>query len=133
GTVLLCQLQHVSGNVLHTHVLAHLVIIDVRIHLHQVHDPLEGVLGANGELDGNGIAFQPVMDHLQHIVEIRAHDVHLVDVDHAGDMVVIGLPPDGLGLRLHTALGAHDGHAAVQYTQGTLHLYGKVHVARRVD
>ena len=39
----------------------------------------------------------------------------------------------GLGLGLHAALGAHDGHRAVQHAQGALHLHGEVHVARGVD
>jgi hypothetical protein len=53
-------------------------------------------------------------------IEVRAHDVHLVDVDHAGDMIVVGLTPDGLGLGLHAALGAQNGHRAVQHAQRAL-------------
>ena len=46
---------------------------------------------------------------------------------------MVRLAPDGLGLGLHAALGAHDGHGAVQHAQGALHLHGEVHVARGVD
>ena len=73
------------------------------------------------------------MDHVQHVVEIGAHDVHLVDVDHPGDLVVVRLTPYGLGLGLHAALGAHNGHRTVQHAQRALHLHGEVHVARGVD
>ena len=73
------------------------------------------------------------MDHIQHMVEVRAHDVHLVDIDHTGDVVVVGLSPDSLGLGLDAALGAENGHAAVQHSQGALDLNGEVHVARGVD
>ena len=73
------------------------------------------------------------MDHVQNVVEVRAHDVHLVDVDHAGDLVLVSLTPNGLRLRLHAALGAQNGHRAVQHAQGALHLHGEVHVARSVD
>ena len=73
------------------------------------------------------------MDHTQHVVEIGAHDVHFVDIDHAGDLVVVGLAPHSLRLGLHAALGAHDGHRAVQHAQGALHLHGEVHVTRGVD
>src|SRR5699024_3132048 len=76
---------------------------------------------------------QAVVDHAKDVVEVGAHDVHLVDVDHPGDAVVIGLAPHGLRLGLHAALGAHDGDRTVQYPQGTLHLHGEVHVARGVD
>ena len=48
-------------------------------------------------------------------------------------MVVVGLTPNRLGLRLNAALGAHDGHRAVEHAQGTLHLDREVNVARGVD
>ena len=133
GAVLVGQLHHVGGDILHPHVLAHLIIIDVGIHLHQVDDPLEGLLFPDGQLNGHRIGLEPVVDHIQHVVEVGAHDIHLVDVDHAGDLVVVRLAPHGLGLGLHAALGAHDGHRAVQHAQGALHLHGEVHVARGVD
>ena len=68
--------------------------------------PFEGWPPADGQLDGHRIALQAVMDHVQDVVEVGAHDVHLVDVDHAGHMVVVRLTPDGLRLGLHAALGA---------------------------
>ena len=58
------------------------------------------------------------MDHVKHMVEVRAHDVHLVDVDHAWDVVVVGLSPNGLRLGLDAALGAQDSHASVQHSKG---------------
>ena len=73
------------------------------------------------------------MDHVQNVVEVRAHDIHLVDVDHAGDLVVIGLTPHSLRLGLNAALGAENGHRAVQNAQGALDLNGEVDVARGVD
>ena len=72
------------------------------------------------------------MDHVQHVVEIGAHDVHLIDVNHAGNMVVVSLSPDGLGLRLNAALCTQNGNAAVQHAQGALHLNGEVNVTRGV-
>lgn len=73
------------------------------------------------------------MHHVQHVIEIRAGDVHLVDVDHPGDMVVIGLTPHRFGLGLHAALGTHYGDGTVQHAQRTFHLHSKVHVARGVN
>ena len=57
------------------------------------------------------------MHHVKHMIEIRAHDVHLIDVNHAGDVIVVSLSPNSLGLRLNTALGAQDSHASVQHSQ----------------
>ncbi len=71
--------------------------------------PLKSSFSADGQLDGDGVGAQTVVHHVQHVEEIRAGDVHLVDVDHPGDMIVIGLTPHSLGLGLNTALGAEDG------------------------
>ena len=131
--VLVGQIHHVLGDGLHAHVLTQLIVVDIGIHLHQVDDTLEGILLPDGELDGDGVGLQTVMHHVQHVVEVRAGDIHLVDVDHTGNMVVIGLTPHRLGLRLNTALGAHYGDGTVQHAQRTFHLHSKVHVARGVD
>ncbi len=73
------------------------------------------------------------MDHVEHVIEIGAHDVHLIDVDHTGHHVVIGLAPNRFALRLHAALGAHDGDRAVEHAEAALHLDREVDVARGVD
>lgn len=73
------------------------------------------------------------MHHVENMVEVRAGDVHLIDVDHPGDVIVIRLTPDSLGLRLHAALGTHDGDGAVQHAQRTFHLHSEVHMTRCVN
>ena len=131
--VLVGKVQHVGGDLLHPHVLAQVVIIDVRVHLHQVDDALKGLLASDGKLDGHGIALQALLHHVEHVVKVRAHDVHLVNIDHPGDLIGVRLTPDGLGLGLHAALGAQNSHGTVQNAQGTLHFHGEVHVARGID
>ena len=73
------------------------------------------------------------MHHVEYIEEIGAHNVHLVDVDHTGDIIVVGLSPYRFGLRLDSALGTKHGHAAVQHSERALDLHGKVNVSRSVD
>ena len=131
--VLLADVNHILGDVFHADILAQLIIEDVCLHGQQVHVALEESLRTDGQLDGNGIALQPLVDHLQDSVEIGAHDVHLVDVDHTGDLVLVGLTPNGLGLGFYTTLGAQNGDGTVQNTQGALHLNGEVHVTRGID
>ena len=131
--VLLRQLAHVFRNFLNAHVFAEVVVIDVGVHLNEIDDAAEIRFLADGELDRNRVALQPFIDHVDHVVEICAHDVHLVDVDHTRDVVVIRLSPDRFGLRLDAAFGTEDGHAAIEHTQGTLDLNGEVHVTRGVD
>ena len=131
--VLLRLVLHILGDVLDTHVLAHIVIIDVRLHLDQIDDTAEGILAANGELDRHGVAVQTIFHHLHNMVEVGAHDVHLIDVRHARDAILFCLTPHGLGLRLNAALGTEDRHRAVEHTQGALNLNREVHVTGSVD
>ncbi len=56
-----------------------------------------------------------------------------VDVDHAGNVILVRLMPHGFGLRLYAALGAHDGNAAVQHAQAALYFHSEIHVARGIN
>src|SRR5690606_6937252 len=76
---------------------------------------------------------QPGDDHLDGAVEVRAGPVHLVDEADPRDLVLVGLAPDGLGLRLHAGDGVEDDHATVEHAHRALHLNGEVDVARGVD
>ena len=131
--VLLGQLAHVLGYLLNAHVLAQIIVIDVRLHVHKVNYAAKIGFLAYGQLDGHGVRLEPVMDHVYHVEEIRAHDVHLVDIDETWYVVMVGLAPHSLRLGLDSALRAEHGHAAVQHAQAALDLDGEVHVARRVD
>ena len=92
--VLLRKLHHILRNRLVSHILAKVVIIDLRLHFHEIDDTLEGVLAANRQLNRDGIALEPVLHHLDDPVEVRAHDVHLIDVHHSRDPIVVGLAPN---------------------------------------
>ncbi len=67
------------------------------------------------------------------LVEVRADAVHLVDVGDARDAVLVGLPPDGLGLRLDAGDGVEERDRAVEDAQRALDLDREVDVAGRVD
>ena len=131
--VLLGEIAHILGDVLDAHILAQIIVVDIGLHLDQVNDAAEVGLLAYGQLDGHGVRLQALVDHVDHVVEVRAHDVHLVDVDDARDVVVVGLAPDGLALGLDAALGAQHGDAAVEHAQAALDLNREVDVARGVD
>ena len=131
--VLLSEGTHILGDLLGAHILAEIIVINSGVHIHKVDNTFEAVFTPDRKLDRNGIALEPLMHHVQHTVEIRAGDVHLVDVDHPGNMIVVGLSPDGFRLGFHAALGAQDRHAAVKHSQGAFDLGGKVHMARGVN
>ena len=102
-------------------------------HIDQVDNTLEGILLTDGQLDGHTVGVQTIMEHLNATVEIGTHGVHLVDVHHAGNLVLVSLTPNGLRLRLNTALGGQNGNGTVQNTQRTLNLNSEVNVTRGVD
>ncbi len=103
------------------------------VHLDQVDDALEGVLRADRQLDDQRLRAEAVLDGLHGEVEVRTELVHLVDEADTRHVVLIGLTPHLLGLRLDTFLAVENRDGAVEHAQRTLHLDGEVHVARGVD
>src|SRR5262245_61591535 len=59
--------------------------------------------------------------------------VHLVDESKTWNLVLVGLAPDGFGLRLNAAHGAEQRNSAVEHADRALHFDGEVDVARGVD
>ena len=74
-----------------------------------------------------------VFHHLHGAVEVGADAVHLVDEAHARHVVLVGLTPHGLGLRLNASNRVEHGDGAVEHAQRALYLDGEVNVARGVD
>ena len=101
-----------------------------RVHLDEVDDAREALLGADRELDRRGTRVEAIAHHLHDVVEVGARAVHLVDVGDAGHAVRVGLAPHRLGLRLDATDGAEHGDRAVEHAQRTLDLDREVDVAR---
>ena len=114
-------------------VLAEIVVVDDRLHVDQVDDAQEVALGADRQLDRHGVRAEAVDHRLHAAVEVRADAVHLVDVGDARDLVLVGLAPDGLGLRLYAGDGVEQGDRTVEHAQRALHLDREVDVAGRID
>ena len=131
--VLLGLLTHILGDGLSAHVVAHVVVVDLSVHIDQVNDTAEGILLTDRQLDCHAVCVQTIVQHLDAAEEVGTHGVHLVDVHHTGNLVLVSLTPNGLRLRLNTALCSQNGHRTVQHAQGTLDLNSEVHVARGVD
>src|SRR5690606_19062623 len=88
---------------------------------------------AERDLDRVGIRAQPVADHADDTLEVRADAVHLVDERDARDLVLVRLPPDRLGLRLDATHGTEDRNRTIENPERALHLDGEVYVPRSVD
>ena len=124
---------HIIRNVNDRNILALIIIIDVGFHLKQVNDSLELIFLADGQLQTDGVLAKSCLDLLHRAVEIRTHNIHLVDECHTGYVVGVSLTPYILGLRLNAALCAEHAYSAVQHAERTLNLYGKVNVTWSIN
>ena len=131
--VLLSKFLHVLGNLLDSYVETLVVIVDISLHFNKVNNSLEVCFSTYGELDRNCVTLQALLHHVDNIIEISSHNVHLIDIDHSRNLVLVRLSPDSFGLRLNAALCAKNGNRTVQNTQRTLNLNGEVHVTGSVD
>ena len=112
--------------------LVGVVVVD-RLLLEEVHEAGEVLLFADRDDDGRGVGAEGLL-HLPHDgEEVRAGAVELVDEGDAGDVVFLGLAPDGLGLRLDAADAAEERDGAVEDAERALDLGGEVHVAGSVN
>ena len=99
----------------------------------EVDDAAEVALGADRQLDDGGHRVEAVLDHVDAAVEVGADAVHLVDEAHARHVVLVGLAPHRLGLRLDAGDRVEHRDRAVEHAQRALDLDGEVDVAGRVD
>ena len=93
----------------------------------------ELVLAPDRKLDHGRIRAEAVDDHLDAALEVRAEAVLLVHEADARDLVLVGLTPDGLGLRLDAGDAVEHHDRTVEHAQRALHLDREVHVSGRVN
>ena len=120
-----------SGVVLGAELLG--AVPHVSLHLNQVDNASEVVLGTDRQLHHDRSSAQLLLDGVDGVVEVRAQLVHLVDEADTRNAVLVSLTPHGLGLRLHAFLAIEHGDSTIEHTQGALHLGREVHVARGID
>ena len=89
--------------------------------------------GADRDHDRDRVAAESLADLVEDALELGADAVHLVDEADPGDVVLVGLPPDGLTLGLDALDGREDDDGAVEDPERALDLGGEVDVARGVD
>ena len=126
---------HVLRNLANLEVVTNglVVVVVDGIIINKVNQTLELVLNTDGENNREGGRTEVLLDLRAYGIEIGTRAVHLINVTDTGDVVLIGLTPYGLRLRLHTTYGAERSDSTVQYTQRTLYLDGKVNVSRGVN
>ena len=106
---------------------------DERVHLDEVDDALEVGLGADRQLHDRGLDAEALVQRVDAEIEVGADLIHLVDEDQTRNVVLVGLAPDRLGLRLDALVAVEQRDGAVEHAQRALDFDGEVHVAGRVD
>src|SRR5690606_33956185 len=126
--------QHIGRNlaVFELHPLGSFVPVD-GLHLDQVDHTLEAFLGADRQLHRHGDSAELGAQLVTDLQEVGTGTVHLVDERDARHVVLVGLAPHRLRLRLHATDGTQHEHRAVEHAQRTLHFNGEVDVPGGVD
>ena len=123
--------RELGGNLADRRVDAVVVLVEEdRVHLEQVDDADEGILGADRELDRHGVSVEAIAHHPDDVVEVGTRAVHLVDVGDAGNAVRVRLAPDRLGLGLDATDSTEHRDSTVEDAQRALDLDREVDVTR---
>ena len=133
SAVFLGILHHLGRDIRLFEVLAEIVFINFRIHVDEVNDPSESIFFTDRELDADRARAEALAHHFDGVIEIRAVDIHFIDVSDAGNLILIRLAPYRFRLRFDAALRTESRHGAVEDAQRALHFDGEVDVARGVD
>ena len=100
--ILLCKFT-MFWNILNSDVETLVIIVDISLHLNKVDDS-QSASRLWGELNRNCVTLQALLHHVYNIIEVSSHNVHLVNIDHSRNLVLVRLSPDGFGLGLNAAL-----------------------------
>ena len=87
------------------------------LHLNQVNQTLEVLLSTDGHLDYYGVGTQDVLHLLYRLEEVGTRTVHLVHITDTGYVILVGLAPYGLRLRLNTIGGRIICHSTIEHPQ----------------
>ena len=101
--------------------------------LQHIDHATKGFLFSKRKLYRNRVRVQAGAHHLHASVVVRTRTVHLVDEGNSRHSILVGLPPNGFGLRLDPAHSAENGDGAVQNAKRSLDFGGEVDVTRRID
>src|SRR5262249_12929633 len=115
-------IEHVGRDLFDRVVLAlhRLTTPGERAHVEEVDDADEVGLAADWQLEDERRRVEAVDHHLYAAEEVGTGAVHLVDEAHARDVVLVGLAPDVLRLRLDAGDAVVDRDRTVEHAQVSL-------------
>jgi hypothetical protein len=87
----------------------------------------------DGHLYRHRHSFQAVSYHPNATPEVGSRSIHFVNETDTRNAKAIRLPPDRLGLGLHSMYGVKDHYPTIKDAQTALHLGGEVNMAWRIN
>ena len=85
--------------------------------VYEVNNTLKCILTADRKLNRKCITLKTLQYHIENIIEVCTHNIHLVYKNHKRYIIFVSLTPYGLRLWLNAALCTKNGYGAVKYTQ----------------
>jgi hypothetical protein len=88
---------------------------------------------AGRNLDRDGVSLEPILHHLDRLLEIGAGTIHLVHEGEPGNAILVRLTPDRFRLGLDAAYGTEKSDGAVKDAERALDFNRKVDMTRGID
>ena len=133
GTVFLRLLQHIFRNRFNSHVFAKVIIINIGFHGNQIDNAPECHFLSDRQLNRYRICVESFLHHVNNTIEVCAGNVHFIDICHSRHMITVSLSPHGFRLRLNASLCTENSDRAIQHTQRSFNLNGKVNVSGSIN
>src|SRR5690606_10412358 len=99
----------------------------------QVDQTLEAVFGSNGNRQRYRIGVQTLANLFDRAFKAGPDAIHFVDEAESGNMIPVGLSPDGFALGLDSFDGTEDHDRSIEHAQTPLDFRGKIDMARGID
>src|SRR3989344_8115503 len=91
---------HILRDVCFGDLFPHIIFEDISPFRDKIDNALEGLGRTDRQLYRDGVSAQTIDDSFKTKIKVGAHPVHLINKTDTGDMILLGLAPNGLALRL---------------------------------
>ena len=131
--IFFAKVLHIFRNISHFNIRAEIIKIEISFHLKKVNKTFKIGFGTDRKLNYERGSFKSGLDHVYDMEEVRAHNVHFVDINHARYFIFICLTPYGFRLGLYAAFCAKNGYGTVKNAERSFNLNSKVYMSGSID
>ena len=106
---------------------------DERLHGDEIDDAGEVFFGADRDLERARTRAEVLDNHVDGAEVVGTHAIHLVHEAQTRNVVLVGLAPDGFGLRFDTGDGVEEANGAVEHAKRAFNFQREIDVTRGID